>query len=41
MLQPGDQFPEMKLPLMRGGEISLPSDLGESWSYVAFYRGHW
>jgi hypothetical protein len=41
MLQPGDKFPQLTLPLMRGGEIAIPGDFGPSWAYVAFYRGHW
>ena len=41
MLMPGDQFPELDISLPRGGKISLPGDLGDSWAYVLFYRGGW
>jgi hypothetical protein len=41
MLQPGDAFPEIRLSLAGGGEISIPSDTEGSWVYVVFYRGGW
>ena len=40
-LGPGDTFPEMRLDLVGGGAIELPSGLESSYSVILFYRGHW
>ncbi len=37
----GEAFPAMRLSLVAGGEIALPSDLKTSYSVILFYRGHW
>ena len=37
----GDQFPDITLNLVRGGELVLPSDLDAKYNIVLFYRGHW
>ncbi len=41
ILGPGDKFPEMRLNLVGGGHIQLPSSLKSSYSVILFYRGHW
>ena len=41
MLVPGDMFPEVKLKVVGGGELSLPADTSGNWAYIAFYRGGW
>ena len=40
-LGPGEAFPEMRLDLVGGGGIDLPSDLKSGYSVILFYRGHW
>ncbi len=40
-LGPGDAFPEMRLDLVGGGAIDLPSGLDANYSVILFYRGHW
>jgi hypothetical protein len=40
-LGPGDSLPEMRLDLVGGGTIDLPSGLDASYSVILFYRGHW
>jgi len=37
----GDQFPDITLNLVRGGELVLPADLDAKYNIVLFYRGHW
>ena len=41
MLSTGDKFPQLTLSLPRGGKIAVPDDFKDSWSYIAFFRGHW
>ena len=41
MLSTGDRFPQLTLSLPRGGKITLPGGLGDSWAYIVFFRGHW
>lgn len=41
LLTPGDKFPSITIPLMRGEKLALPDDIAGSWAYIAFYRGHW
>jgi peroxiredoxin len=41
MLSTGGKFPQLTLSLPRGGKITVPADFGDSWAYVAFFRGHW
>lgn len=41
LLNPGDKFPSITLPIIGGETINLPGDLAGSWAYIAFYRGHW
>ena len=41
MLSPGDTFPNISLSLVGGDDISIPSDMAGSWTYVLFYRGGW
>jgi hypothetical protein len=38
---PGDQFPDLKISLLRGESISISEDWSDSWVYVLFYRGGW
>jgi hypothetical protein len=40
-LNTGDQFPNMSVSLVGGGEMNLPGDLDGSYNIVLFYRGHW
>ncbi len=40
-LGPGDAFPEMRLDLVGGGTIDLPSSHESNYSVILFYRGHW
>ncbi|UMB69528.1 peroxiredoxin family protein [Mycobacterium paraterrae] len=37
----GQPFPELALPAVGGGTISLPSDLAGSYGVVLIYRGAW
>lgn len=41
LLDTGDDFPELRIPKVGGGEISLPDDLLGSWGVVLFYRSDW
>jgi hypothetical protein len=41
MLVPDSVFPEIKLPLVGGGQLSLPEDSAGNWCYLALYRGGW
>lgn len=40
-LQNGDAFPQLELPAVGGGAISLPGDLAGSFGVVLIYRGAW
>ena len=37
----GGQFPDIKLSITGGGELSLPNDITTPYAFVLFYRGHW
>jgi len=37
----GDQFPNITLNLVSGGELVLPTGMDGKYSIVLFYRGHW
>jgi peroxiredoxin len=34
-------FPELEIPAVGGGSLSLPSDLAGSYGVILIYRGHW
>lgn len=40
-LENGQAFPSLQLPLVGGGTLSLPDDLGGSYGVVLVYRGAW
>jgi peroxiredoxin len=40
-LQNGDRFPNLDIPAVGGGSLSLPGDLAGSYGVVLIYRGHW
>lgn len=40
-LESGDILPEIRLQLVGGGTLSLPSDLDTDFGVVLFYRGYW
>ena len=37
----GDVFPDMRFPLLSGGEIRLPRDTRGQWMVFLGYRGYW
>ncbi|MEK9691370.1 MAG: hypothetical protein VW235_00420 [Rhodospirillaceae bacterium] len=37
----GDQFPDITLNLVSGGELVLPAGMDGKYNIVLFYRGHW
>lgn len=37
----GAEFPAMRIPLVGGGEMSLPDGLEGKYKVILFYRGHW
>jgi hypothetical protein len=41
MLLPSAAFPDIRLSLVGGSDVSLPEDLAGSWAYIVFYRGGW
>jgi len=41
LLQTGQTFPQLDVPAVGGGTISLPEDLGGSFGVVLTYRGAW
>src|SRR5258708_40373233 len=41
VLQIGRLFPELKVPAVGGGTLSLPDDLAGSYGIVLIYRGSW
>jgi len=41
LLQTGQTFPQLDLPAVGGGTISLPDDLAGSFGVVLVYRGSW
>jgi peroxiredoxin len=40
-LSNGKSFPQLKVPAVSGGVISLPEDLAGSYGVILFYRGSW
>ena len=34
-------FPDLAIPAVGGGTLSLPADLAGSWGVILIYRGHW
>jgi peroxiredoxin len=40
-LKNGQIFPELKIPAVGGGTLSLPGDLAGSYGVILIYRGHW
>lgn len=40
-LESGDILPEIRLQLVGGGTLSLPSDLDADFGVALFYRGYW
>ncbi|MCY4384541.1 MAG: redoxin domain-containing protein [Nitrospinae bacterium] len=40
-LDTGDDFPNLEIPRVGGGKISLPDDLLGAWGVVLFYRSDW
>ncbi|MFK7914191.1 MAG: hypothetical protein AB8B93_09775 [Pseudomonadales bacterium] len=40
-LGPGDLFPELKLTMISGSEVTIPGDMDSPYTIVLFYRGHW
>jgi peroxiredoxin len=40
-LKNGQVFPELKIPAVNGGTLSLPGDLAGSYGVILIYRGHW
>ena len=41
LLNPGDRFAALSVPLAGGGMLTLPDDLSGSFGVVLFYRGAW
>ena len=37
----GDQFPDITLNLVSGGELVIPAGMDAKYNIVLFYRGHW
>jgi peroxiredoxin len=40
-LKNGQIFPELRIPTVGGGTLSLPGDLVGSYGVILIYRGHW
>ncbi len=40
-LENGQRFPSLQLPLVGGGQLSLPGDLAGEFGVVLIYRGSW
>lgn len=40
-LQNGQPFPDLAIPAVGGGTLSLPADLAGSYGVILIYRGHW
>lgn len=40
-LKNGQIFPDLKIPAVGGGALSLPGDLAGSYGVILIYRGHW
>lgn len=41
MLDTNDMFPKLDLQLVSGETLKLPEGVGEGYSVVSLYRGHW
>jgi len=41
MLDTNDMFPKLDLQLVSGETLKLPEGVGEGYSVVFLYRGHW
>ena len=41
LLDTNDNFPELQVPLVSGGTLSLPEATGSGYGVVLFYRGGW
>ncbi|MFQ5699709.1 MAG: hypothetical protein ACE5IL_15700 [Myxococcota bacterium] len=40
-LDAGSSFPEVRLKLAGGGELTLPAGIETPYQVVLFYRGYW
>jgi peroxiredoxin len=40
-LENGQAFPDLAVPAIGGGTLSLPADLAGSYGVILIYRGHW
>ena len=40
-LNPGDAFPEYKIPTVDGRNLNIPADLKGDYAVIIFYRGVW
>jgi len=40
-LESGDTLPEIRLQLVGGGSLGLPSDIDADFGVALFYRGFW
>ena len=40
-LNPGDAFPEYKIPTVDGCTLNIPADLKGEYAVIIFYRGIW
>jgi|YNPNPStandDraft_1061719.scaffolds.fasta_scaffold12725_6 hypothetical protein len=40
-LDSNDQFPELHLRSIAGGELVLPREMGPDYGVLLLYRGHW
>ncbi len=41
LLDTDQRFPDLELQLTTGEKITLPSDSGEDFVVIFFYRGYW
>lgn len=41
ILDTNDAFPKLELQMVSGETLKLPAGLGEGYSVVLLYRGHW
>jgi len=40
-LNPGEPFPEFKVPTVSGSTLSIPNDLTGDYAVIIYYRGIW
>jgi len=40
-LDSSDMFPQLELQLVSGEKLKLPDGMGEGYSVILIYRGHW